>query len=399
MPGDPGGGGAAVKAVVLKPGRDKAVRNRHHWIFSGAIRDMPDFEDGAILPVQSSGGELLGHGYFNRKSSITGRMIAFGAEPPEAAVRHSVERALALRAKFFDPAVTNARRLINAEGDGLPGLIADLYDDVLVIQVATLGMEKLKPLIIDLFAGALKPRTIFERSDLPARREEGLEPAEALLAGEPAEKVRILESGISYWVSLVEGQKTGFYLDQRESRRLVRECAAGRRVLNAFAYTGSFSVCALLGGAVKADSVDSSAAAMALAQDNFELNGLASDSGTFFTADVFEFLREPVLDHDFIILDPPAFAKKRTDVVAGCRGYKDINRLALQRVRTPGLVLTFSCSHFVEESLFQQVVFQAAGEAGRRVRILQRHRQAFDHPVNIYHPETAYLKGFLLYVD
>ena len=260
-------------------------------------------------------------------------------------------------------------------------------------------MEKLKPLIVDLLTGALRPRTVFERSDLPARREEGLEPAEALLAGEPVEKVRILESGVSYWVSLTEGQKTGFYLDQRESRKLVRECAAGRRVLNAFAYTGSFSVCALLGGAVKADSVDSSAAAMALAQDNFELNGLASDAGTFFTADVFEFLREPALDHDFIILDPPAFAKKRTDVVAGCRGYKDINRLALQRVRTPGLVLTFSCSHFVEESLFQQVVFQAAGEAGRRVRILQRHRQAFDHPVNIYHPETAYLKGFLLYVD
>jgi 23S rRNA (cytosine1962-C5)-methyltransferase len=388
-----------VKAVVLKPGRDKAVRNKHHWIFSGAIRDLPDFEDGAVLPVHSSGGELLGHGYFNRKSSITGRMIAFGSEPPEAAVRHSIERALALRAKFFDPAVTNARRLINAEGDALPGLIADLYDDVLVIQVATLGMEKLKPLVIDLLVGALRPRTIFERSDLPARREEGLEETEALLSGEPVEKVRILESGISYWVRLVESQKTGFYLDQRESRRLVRECAAGRRVLNAFAYTGSFSVCALLGGAVKADSVDSSAAAMALAQDNFELNGLASDSGTFFTADVFEFLREPALDHDFIILDPPAFAKKRTDVVAGCRGYKDINRLALQRVRTPGLVLTFSCSHFVDEGLFQQVVFQAAGEAGRRVRILQRHRQAFDHPVNIYHPETSYLKGFLLYVD
>ena len=388
-----------MKAVVLKPGRDKAVRNKHHWIFSGAIRDLPDFEDGAVLPVHSSGGELLGHGYFNRKSSITGRMIAFGNEPPEAAVRHSVERALALRARFFDPAVTNARRLINAEGDALPGLIADLYDDVLVIQVATLGMEKLKPLVLDLLTGALRPRTIFERSDLPARREEGLEETEALLAGEPVEKVRILESGISYWVRLVESQKTGFYLDQRESRRLVRECAAGRRVLNAFAYTGSFSVCSLLGGAVKADSVDSSAAAMTLAQDNFELNGLASDSGTFFTADVFEFLREPALDHDFIILDPPAFAKKRTDVVAGCRGYKDINRLALQRVRTPGLVLTFSCSHFVDEGLFQQVVFQAAGEAGRRVRILQRHRQAFDHPVNIYHPETAYLKGFLLYVD
>jgi len=388
-----------MNAVVLKPGRDKAVRNRHHWIFSGAIRDLPGFDDGSILPVRSAAGDLLGHGYFNRRSSITGRMVSFGDEPAETAIRRSVERAIALRAGFFDPEVTNARRLINAEGDGLPGLIADLYDDVLVLQVATLGMEKLKPLVVDLLTAALRPRAIIEKSDLPARREEGLGDAEAVLAGDAVGKVRILEAGTPYWVSLAQGQKTGFYLDQRESRRLVRECAPGRRVLNTFAYTGSFSVCAILGGAVRADSVDSSAAAMALAQENFELNGLSSDSGVFFTADVFEFLREPALDHDFIILDPPAFAKKRTDVVQACRGYKDINRLALQRVKAPGLVLTFSCSHFVDEGLFQQVVFQAAGEAGRRVRILQRHRQAFDHPVNIYHPETAYLKGFLLYVD
>lgn len=388
-----------MKAVVLKPGRDKAVRNRHHWIFSGAIRDLPDFEDGDVLAVRNAAGELLGHGYFNRKSSITGRMLSFRDEPPEAAVRRGVERALALRARFFDPAVTNARRLVNAEGDGLPGLIADLYDNVLVLQVATLGMEKLKPLVVDLLASALRPRAIIEKSDLPARRDEGLEDFEGLLAGEAVEKVRILENGIPFWVSLVEGQKTGFYLDQRESRNLVRQCAAGRRVLNTFAYSGSFSVCALLGGAVRADSVDTSASAMALAQENFELNSLPSESGVFYTADVFEFLREPALDHDFIILDPPAFAKKRTDVVAACRGYKDINRLALQRVRTPGLVLTFSCSHFVDETLFQQVVFQAAHEAGRRVRILQKHRQAFDHPVNVYHPETVYLKGFLLYVD
>ena len=388
-----------MKAVVLKPGRDKAIRHRHHWIFSGAVRDMPDFEDGAVLPVRGADGELLGHGYFNRKSSITGRMVSFGEEPPEAAIRRSLDRALALRDRYFDPAVTNARRLINAEGDGLPGLVADLYDDVLVLQVATLGMEKLKPLVLDHLAAALRPRAVYERSDLPARREEGLGDVEALLAGEAVERVRILEGGIPFWVVLTSGQKTGFYLDQRESRRLVRECAAGRRVLNTFAYTGSFSVCALLGGAVRADSVDSSAPAMALARENFELNGLPADAGLFVTADVFEFLREPALDHDFIILDPPAFAKKRTDVVAGCRGYKDINRLALQRVRAPGLVLTFSCSHFVDEGLFQQVVFQAAHEAGRRVRILQKHRQAFDHPVNIYQPETAYLKGFLLYVD
>ncbi len=388
-----------MNAVVLKPGRDKAVRNRHHWIFSGAVRDLPELDDGAILPVRSASGELLGHAYFNRRGSIAGRMVSFGAEAPETAVRRSVERALALRAGFFDPAVTNARRLINAEGDGLPGLVADLYDDVLVLQIATLGMDRLKPLVVELLAGALRPRAILEKSDLPARRDEGLEDFEGLLAGEPVDRVRIIEDGVPYWVSLARGQKTGFYLDQRESRALVRRCAAGRRVLNAFAYSGSFSVCALLGGAARADSVDASTAAMALAQDNFELNGLASDAGAFFTADVFEFLRGPALDHDFIILDPPAFAKKRADVVQACRGYKDINRLALQRLKAPGLVLTFSCSHFVDEGLFQQVVFQAAGEAGRRVRILQRHRQAFDHPVNIYHPETAYLKGFLLYVD
>ena len=388
-----------MNSVVLKPGREKAVRNRHHWIFSGAVRDLPDFEDGAVLAVRSSGGEILGHGYFNRKSAIIGRMIGFGAEPPEAAIRASLERALSLRRAFFDTTATNARRLINAEGDGLPGLVADLYNDVLVLQIATLGMEKLKPLVLDVLQAAVRPRSVLERSDLPARREEGLEPFEALLAGEPADRVRILEAGVPFWVGLAKGQKTGFYLDQRESRRLVRETAAGRRVLNAFSYSGSFSVMALLGGAVRADSVDTSEAAIALAQENFELNALPSDAGLFFTADVFEFLREPALDHDYIILDPPAFAKKRTDVVAACRGYKDINRLAFQRVRTPGFVLTFSCSHFVDETLFQQVVFQAAHEAGRRVRILQKHRQAFDHPVNIYHPETSYLKGFLLYVD
>ena len=388
-----------MNAVVLKPGRDKAVRNRHHWIFSGAVRDLPNFEDGAVLPVRSAGGELLGHAYLNRKSAIIGRMIAFGTEPPDTAVRSSLERALALRKAFFDPAATNALRLVNAEGDGLPGLIADLYDDVLVLQIATLGMEKLKPLVLEVLQGTVRPRAILEKSDLPARREEGLEPFEAVLLGEPVDRVRILEAGVPYWVGLAGGQKTGFYLDQRESRRLVRETASGRRVLNTFSYTGSFSVSALLGGAIRADSVDSSEEALALAQENFELNGLASDAGLFFTADVFEFLREPALDHDYIILDPPAFAKKRTDVTAACRGYKDINRLAFQRIRTPGLVLTFSCSHFVDETLFQQVVFQAAHEAGRRVRIIQKHRQAFDHPVNVYHPETAYLKGFLLYVD
>jgi len=295
--------------------------------------------------------------------------------------------------------VTNAFRLVNAEGDLVPGLVADLYGNVLVLQVATLGMEKLKPSVLELLVAAVKPRSVYEKSDLPARREEGLPDFEGTIFGEGVASVRVLEEGLPFEVHLARSQKTGFYLDQREMRKLVRDVARGRHVLNAFAYTGAFSVFALKGGAVRADSVDSSESAIALAQENFELNALPSDSGLFFTADVFDFLREPGLDYDFIILDPPAFAKKKTDVIQACRGYKDINRLAIQKVRPRGLVLTSSCSHFVDEKLFQQVVFEASQEAGRRVKILQRHRQAADHPVNIFHPETEYLKGLLLYVE
>jgi 23S rRNA (cytosine1962-C5)-methyltransferase len=388
-----------MESVVLKPGKDKAVRNRHHWIFSGAVRTLPEFEDGSLLEVRSAGGDLLGHAYFNRKSSIVGRMVSFGKTPPEDAVRESVDAALRLRHGLFDLGVTNAFRLINAEGDRLPGLVVDRYAGILVLQITTRGMEKLKPLVLDLLISRLKPAAVYEKSDVPSRREEGLEDFEGLLLGGPVDKVQILEEGLTFWVDIVRSQKTGFYLDQRENRKLVRDLSGGRHVLNAFSYTGAFSVYALKGGAVRADSVDTSESAVALAQENFEANGLPAQAGVFFTADVFQFLREPDLGYDFIILDPPAFAKRRTEVVQACRGYKDINRLALQKVGPRGLVLTFSCSHFVDERLFQQVIFQAAAEAGRRVRILQRHRQAPDHPVNIFHPETEYLKGLLLYVD
>jgi 23S rRNA (cytosine1962-C5)-methyltransferase len=388
-----------MESVILKPGRDKAIRNRHHWIFSGAIKSMPDYENGGILPVQSSGGERLGYAYFNRKASIAGRMMSFGDTPPEDAIRQNVERAIELRQRYFDPAVTNACRLINAEGDFIPGLVADLYDDVLVLQVGTLGMDRLKPLILDLLIKKIKPRSAYEKSDVPSRREEGLKDYEATLYGEQVEHVQIREEGLPFLVSITGSQKTGFYLDQREMRKLVREQAAGRRVLNAFAYTGAFSVYAIKGGAIRVDSVESSESAVNLARENFKLNGIPAEAGSFFAADVFEFLRKPELDYDFIILDPPAFAKKKSDVVPACRGYKDINRLAIQKVQPGGLVLTFSCSRFVDEKLFQQVVFEAALEAGRQAQILQKYRQPFDHPINIYHPETEYLKGFLLYIE
>lgn len=389
-----------MEAVILKPGRDKALRNRHHWIYSGAVGRLPEFENGAILPVQSAAGDLLGHAYFNRRTSITGRMVSFGRQEPKTGMIESLEKALALRRNLFDPKVTNAVRLVNAEGDGIPGLIADLYGDVLVLQVVTLGMEKLKPFLINELKRLVKPVSILERSELPARREEGLADFSGRLFGPAVDRTIILEDGLSFRVDFGRSQKTGFYLDQRENRRLAGLFARGRTVLNAFSYTGAFSVYAMKGGAVRVDSVDSSAGALELARENFDLNSVPSSSSRFYPADVFNFLREmPADEYDLVILDPPAFAKKKADVIQACRGYKEINRTAIGKMRSGGILLTFSCSHFVDEILFGQVVFQAAAEAGRRVKIIGTHRQALDHPVNIFHPETAYLKGLLLYVD
>jgi 23S rRNA (cytosine1962-C5)-methyltransferase len=384
--------------VTLKAGKDKAVRNRHHWIFSGAVGSLPDFEDGDILAMESAKGEFLGYGYFNRRCSIIGRMISFDRTPARDAVKSNIERAAILRRSFFDER-TNAFRLVNAEGDGLPGLIIDRYDDVLVLQVTTLGMEKLKPFVLEVLERVAPSRAVYEKSSLPSRREEGLTDFEGLLAGTLDPETRFLENGFPFVADLVRSQKTGFFLDQREMRRLVMSLAQECRILNCFSYTGGFTVYGLRGGASRVVSVDASEPALELARKNVALNGFEVRAADFVRADVFDYLRTLEEEFDLIILDPPAFAKKKTDVVQACRGYKDLNRVALARVPAGGLLLTFSCSHFVDEPLFRTVIFQAAAEAGRRVRLLQRHHQAFDHPLNIFHPESEYLKGFLLYVD
>lgn len=387
-----------MNAVILRKGKDKAVRNRHHWIFSGTVSRMPEGEDGEIHPVMSHDGDLLGHAYINSRCSIVGRMLSFGKEDPLKAVAGNIESAVKLRRLFFDKD-TNAYRLINGEGDRLPGLVADLYDDILVIQVATLGMEKLKPFLLDAFIRTIRPRCIYEKSTLPSRHEEGLADSEGFLFGDKVERVEIKENGVKFIVDIPRSQKTGFFLDQREMRRLVFTLSRDKKVLDAFSYTGGFSVSALKGGAQEINAVDSSQNALSLAKENLALNGFRVDSRHFIAEDVFLFLRNENLSYDFIILDPPGFAKKKGDVIQACRGYKDINRLAMKRIGPSGLLLTFSCSHFVGEELFQKVVFQAAQEAGRRARIIHRHRHAFDHPVNIFHPESHYLKGLLLYID
>lgn len=385
-------------SLILLPGKEKPILQRHHWIFSGAVKNFPEVENGSLVAVKDYRGNHLGYAYVNRDCSLIARMISFGSEPPEKALETNLERAIKLREKFFREE-TNAYRLINGEGDNLPGLVVDRYNDILVIQITTLGMEKLKPWLLERLISRLKPRSILERSLGPSRQEEGLNDYEAWIYGEANFTTEIIENQARFIIDFTHAQKTGFYLDQREMRKLVRKIAKGRRVLDCFAYTGAFSVNALMGGAERVELVESSAYSLTVAQKNLEANGFKAEVYTLHNGDVFSFLRQNKIDSDLIILDPPAFAKKKGDVISACRGYKDINRLALQHLPPEGLLLSFSCSHYVDDNLFQKVLFEAALEAGRRVRLLQRMRHSFDHPINIFHPESHYLKGFLLYVD
>ncbi len=388
------------RCIVLKPGKEKAIINRHHWIFSGAIQNMPtEFIDGDVFPVYSSEKKLLGSAYFNRKSQLVGRMVAFDATPPLEAMQRNLEAAIALRNQLFRASDTNAFRLINGEGDRLPGLVVDRYGDVLVVQFSTLGMDRLRNWWMDALIKELKPSAIYEKSNLPSRKEEGLTPIQQSLFGQISDEIEVRENGLRFLVSIVEGQKTGFFLDQREMRLWVKQLAKKKRVLNCFSYTGAFSVYAAAGGASQVDSVDISETAMQMARRNMQLNGIAVDNHEFYKADVFQFLRERELNYDLIILDPPAFAKRRKDLIAACRGYKDINRIALQKMPKGSLLLTCSCSYHVDAELFQKVIFQASVEANRVVRIIGMHRVASDHPLNICHPEGDYLKSLLLYVE
>jgi len=386
-------------SVQLKPGKEKAILNHHHWIFSGAVSRLPKFSDGEILPVLSSSGVMLGSAYFNRKAGIVGRMVTFDSESPLDAIRKSLEAAANYRLSLFNSGDTNAYRLINGEGDCLPGLVVDRYDDVFVVQISTLGMEKLKPLIVEWLKGKFSPKTIYEKSKISSRKEEGLEGVEGHLYGEEVQEVEIIENGLKFLVDVVGGQKTGFFCDHREMRKLIGNLSCGKRVLNCFAYSGGFTVYALAGGAANVVSVDISGEAMEQAMKNVSLNGFQAVPNSFRAADVFEFLRKEPLDYDIVILDPPAFAKRQKDVVAACRGYKDINRIAMQKMPPGSWLLTCSCSYHVDEELFQKVVFQAAVEAGRMVRIAGKHIMAPDHPVNICHPESDYLKSLLLYIQ
>jgi 23S rRNA (cytosine1962-C5)-methyltransferase len=380
-----------VSRVVLKPGREKSILQRHPWIFSGAIQKRPSHKAGEIFPIYSSLNQLLGHAYFHPDNSIAGRLLNFDATDPLDSVRSSIDQAIALRTELVRE---SGRRLINAEGDGLPGLIVDQYSDVLVVQIHTAGMELLKPLVLDHLIQRLNPKTIYEKSLSPARHQEGLSDSQKLLFGPETPEVIIQEHGISYIIQPLKGQKTGFFLDQRAMRKTVLDLAHGKTVLNCFAYTGGFSLAALKGGCSHVTSIEISPDACALTARHC----LDPQRHIIIQADVFDFLRTSSLSYDLVILDPPAFAKKRSDLEMASRGYRDINRLAFQKMPSSSILITSSCSAYMDTPLFQQLIFQAAAETGRSVRILGRHIQALDHPVSIYHPEGDYLKSLVLHV-
>jgi 23S rRNA (cytosine1962-C5)-methyltransferase len=386
------------RKVILKPGKEKALRNRHPWIFSGAVDSFPAFENGEILPVYSASGEFLAKAYFHLENSICGRILTFIDEPIEGAIDRRITKAIALREKMFDCEKTNCFRLINAEGDGLPGLIIDIYDDLAVVQINTQGMQRLKPLLIEKLRTKLKLRGIYEKSHSAARRGEGLSDSLGPLYGECPKEMLVKENGILFLIAIEEGQKTGFFLDQREMRQLIYRLSKNKRVLNCFSYTGGFSLSALKGGAEFVTSIDSSESACRYAIENTLLNHIPLSQHEVIKSDVFDDLKNLKQPFDIVILDPPAFAKKRQDVNDACRGYKDINRRILETMPPNSYLLTCSCSHFIDEDLFQQVVFQAAVEAKREAVICSRHIQASDHPVSIFHPEGKYLKGLLLHL-
>jgi 23S rRNA (cytosine1962-C5)-methyltransferase len=387
--------------IHLKKGRDKPVRTGHPWIFSGAVARV----EGASAPgetctVLSSSGEALGSGYYNPASTICVRMLSSGKAPFSVNdLKRRIDRACGLRLRLIDNVTTNAYRLINSEGDFLPGLIVDRYGEGLCIQVLTAGMERYRDDFIPYLQSELFPRYIFERSDTDARKREGLGPRQGLVAGNMPESPIVTENGLRFGVDFAGGQKTGLFLDQRCNHRLAGAYAKNARVCDCFAYGGGFTVHALASGAKFVHTVDISRSALCLAQNNVRLNALARVEGHFKEADVFAYLRETPELYDLIILDPPKFARHPGEVAKAARGYKDINLQAFKKAAPDAIIFTFSCSNAVDIKLFRQIVFSAAVDSGRNVQVLHMLGAGPDHPVNIAHHEGDYLKGLALRVE
>ncbi|HWH79229.1 MAG TPA: class I SAM-dependent rRNA methyltransferase [Candidatus Binatus sp.] len=384
--------------VFLKPTRERPVLNGHPWIFSGAIDRVEGAADQvAVADVCDSRKNWLARGLYNPKSQLRLRLLTWQNEAiDQSFFTRRLSHALGFRDRQL-AGITDAYRLSNGEGDFLPGLIIDRYADFYVCQFFTAGMELFKDEIVAVLRELTRAAGIFERSEGRVREEEGIEASVGTLAGEPPpEFISIQEHGHKFLVDVRRGQKTGFFLDQRDSRAFLATLARDRTVLNCFSYTGGFSSYAFAGGAKSVITFDSSHPALELAERNLELNGFAESPGELIKGDAFAYLKEIEEKFDIIVLDPPSLAHKRGDIDAATGGYKFLNLHALRHLNPGGLLLTFSCSQHLPADLFQKVVFGAAVDAGRKVTIVKHLGHPIDHPVSMHHPEGEYLKGLAL---
>lgn len=386
--------------VRLKQGRDHSVKRFHPWVFSGAIQSLTgEVKDGQWVEVADAGGKVLGYGHY-QKGTITVRMISFGAVPPgDSIYRAKVQSAFRQRqnSKVLNQ-FTNAFRLIHGEGDGLPGLIVDVYHDVAVMQAHSAGMFEDRNLIATAIKQILHDENGYEITAVYFKSLTEKSQSEYLL-GMAAVPHTVLEHGNKFYVDWEEGQKTGFFLDQRENRKLLGEMARGKNVLNTFCYTGGFSVYALQNEAILVHSVDASEKAIELTRKNLTLNGFDPHVHACTADDTFDFIKDKKDVYDLIILDPPAFAKHKDARHQAVKGYQRLNAEAMKIIKPGGIIFTFSCSQVVDRQLFYDTVVSAAIQSGRQIKVLHHLSQPADHPVSLFHPEGEYLKGLVLYVE
>lgn len=393
--------GTVRHRLFLRPGRDASVRAHHPWIFSGAVdrvESLPDAADGCCCDIFDAENGWVARGTLHRSSQIICRILTWteGEEIDESFFRRRFEDAARLRASALDLSRTDAYRLVNAEGDRLPGLIVDRYGRHLVVQSLTAGTMRLQALWVVALRDAFEPESIVDRTE-QAIRDPAVEGRTTVLCGEaPADPIWVYENGLKFRVSLMAGQKTGLYLDQRGNRQLCESLSAGREVLNGFAYTGAFGIYACRGGASRVVQIESSAWAVDEGRSGWAANELPADRVEFLREDIFHYLRRDGPDFDLIVLDPPPYAKDKASVERAARAYKDVNLRALRRLRPGGFLLTFSCSQHVGVDLFQKILFGAARDAGVSCQWLSRLGAGADHPVHLDHPQGEYLKGLLI---
>ncbi|MCO5950804.1 class I SAM-dependent rRNA methyltransferase [Mucilaginibacter flavidus] len=388
--------------VVLKKGKEKAVLHRHPWVFSGAIEKVKGKPgNGDVVKLIDAKGAFMAYGFYNDQSRVALRLLEWDetVEINEQWFKNKVAVAVESRSEVLVDGITNTCRLIFSESDYLPGLIVDKYADHLAVQVLTSGIEKMMPCIIDELNSILKPESIFDKSDATSRGHEGLQTQNIVLAGtHPPDRVEVIENGIKYNINIAEGQKSGFYCDQRDNRKIVATHAKGKKVLDCFSYTGGFTLNALQNQAAAVMSVDSSALAVETLKENVLLNGFDANKVTTITSDVNKQLRKLREDgelFDIVVLDPPKYAPSRSALDKASRAYKDLNRLGMLLLNKGGLLATYSCSGAMNMETFKQVLAWAALDAGKQVQFINQLCQPEDHPVRSSFPEGEYLKGLL----